>query len=521
MMLGTPLPLGPTGTPHMTHARSRGTLAAVLLLATCALAAAASASAVAAASPSGVSTRVIHGKPATPATYEARLRSTVALVAADAPSVFQGQFCGGTLIDDTHVLTAAHCVVTEGYGAWSTRRAPSSFGVIAGARTLSKGPLAASGLVPIESIFVNPNYNRGKLSWDAAVLRLARPIVGVPTLPLITPAQGDALGTAESTATVAGWGDTQPLLDDCCFPADIQTVDVPVHVNATCAANLRRVAQLAFNAEYQLCAGVLQRGSVLGADTCQGDSGGPLIVDADGAPRLAGVVSLGVGCGQRGFGVYSRVTALTPWLASIPGVTGDGTGDPTFGAGNLAPASATAEPVDFTHVRVTVPARVAGGDPTGYTLWARLDAPKVAEDLFLGLRPAPDPAAPNAYVVRVPASRGAAHTLVIRPMAVNGEGPMTTFRATPVLDRVPPTATRIARPVRTGAVITARWSASVDRQGGLDGYLVQRRVGSRWATPSYVEGRVLKFRSPGAGAVRVRAIDVAGNLGRWSAIAKF
>ena len=51
-------------------------------------------------------------------------------------------------------------------------------------------------------------------------------------------------------------------------------------------------------------------------DSCQGDSGGPLVVGSGASLRLVGIVSWGDDCAGRRPGVYTRVSAMTDFLAA-------------------------------------------------------------------------------------------------------------------------------------------------------------------------------------------------------------
>ena len=61
-----------------------------------------------------------------------------------------------------------------------------------------------------------------------------------------------------------------------------------------------------------------------GRDACKGDSGGPLDVRGqDGSYAQIGIVSWSFGCAEDYYpGVYTKLTALLPWLKKTIGIEG-------------------------------------------------------------------------------------------------------------------------------------------------------------------------------------------------------
>jgi trypsin len=236
---------------------------------------------------------------------------------AGPPSV--GFFCGGVIIDATHVVTAAHCIATGAHGqagpldeievlAGSTSLAPTDPGSV-------RDPVAASS--------IDPEYNPATSDFDVGLLTLARPLWSGPTpsidgiakiAPL--PVNVEAAATYSSpqagqpiAATVSGWGDVNPApTDGPSYPNDLQSVLVPLVSEALCGEDYAGIEQTITPS--MICAG----NSRPRTDSCYGDSGGPLVVDSDTPADppsdyvLVGLVDFGNGCAQPGYpGVYTRI----------------------------------------------------------------------------------------------------------------------------------------------------------------------------------------------------------------------
>lgn len=222
----------------------------------------------------------------------------VALVQANITTNFAAQFCGGTLVDELFVVTAAHCI-TENNGS-VTRRA--DIRVLTGTQSLATGGTRRV----VDQIARHPNYNDNTTDFDIAVIKLRTAAPGKKAR-LITAAQEAELAATGDRAFVTGWGS---LNGGNSFPNELQEVNVPVVSRVNC--NDANSYDGAITAR-MICAGV----SAGGKDSCQGDSGGPLVVrdSQDRYQLLAGVVSWGDGCALPNFyGVYSRVAVLRNWV---------------------------------------------------------------------------------------------------------------------------------------------------------------------------------------------------------------
>lgn len=201
-------------------------------------------------------------------------------------------FCGGTIRDATHVITAAHCLEDT---------SAADITVVAGFSDRA-GTDPTMQRAAVSAITSHPAYDPATTNNDLAILTLATPLTLDGTNAVALPVVRSGESSENAWALISGWGDDE---SDGMQPQQLARATIQVYGDAACANYAD-----SFIAATMLCAG-WTNGTDYTIDTCQGDSGGPLarLVGADTADTLIGIVSWGDGCADPDFpGIYTRLS---------------------------------------------------------------------------------------------------------------------------------------------------------------------------------------------------------------------
>ncbi|XP_055626921.1 chymotrypsin-1-like [Toxorhynchites rutilus septentrionalis] len=195
-------------------------------------------------------------------------------------------FCGGTIIDNRWILTAAHCTIG---------RAPTQMVVVAGTLLLSSGGTTHQVL----RVVYHPHFSLTRWENDVSLVELTTPIVFTNN---VGPVELEASFVNEASgAQAAGWGLTS---NPGSASNHLQWIEATIISLAAC-----REAYSPDNADH-VYDNTICTSSPVGIGICSGDAGGPLMLGG----RQQGIASWGVPCAVGYPDVFARVSSHRSWI---------------------------------------------------------------------------------------------------------------------------------------------------------------------------------------------------------------
>ncbi|XP_043109202.1 serine protease 33-like [Puntigrus tetrazona] len=220
----------------------------------------------------------------------------------------QGHVCGGTIISESWVLSAAHC--------FPNPNDISQYTIYAGRQQLN-GWNKGESSHRVRRVVVPLGYTDPQLGQDIALVELATAVMWSDHIQPVCLPYANVEFSSDMRCMITGWGD---IRDGVALQGagPLQEVQVPIIDSKTCQDMFLINPTENIDIRYDMmCAGFQQGGK----DSCQGDSGGPLACQvSDGSWVQAGIVSFGLGCAKPNRpGVYAKVSSFTNFIQSHVG----------------------------------------------------------------------------------------------------------------------------------------------------------------------------------------------------------
>ncbi|XP_050672349.1 trypsin-7-like isoform X10 [Leptidea sinapis] len=207
----------------------------------------------------------------------------------------QKRVCGGSILNEEFILTAAHCVD-------DVQSAVVAAGITDDRET--------EKLIPVKHFEHHPNYNPKNFDYDVAYLQLCEKLnLDGRKKDAVHIVKAGSQVPVSTKVTVSGWGNTAEN-------GTLSDVLRAVELNIVSVFECRKVYGKKDITQRMICAGVPKGGK----DNCQGDSGGPLVYSS--TRKQVGIVSSGYGCARPGVpGIYTNLAnpGIRSWIKKHTG----------------------------------------------------------------------------------------------------------------------------------------------------------------------------------------------------------
>ncbi|GAB0179010.1 coagulation factor X [Grus japonensis] len=208
-------------------------------------------------------------------------------------------FCGGTILNEYFILSAAHCI-----------KQYKDIQVLVGMVDKEKEE-PSRAMHRVEKIIPHAEFDNKTYDSDIALLKLEEPITfSEDVIPACLPEKDFAnnILMSQTFGIVSGFGRT---FERAQLVKRMKVLQIPYVNRRTC-----KLALYSPVTENMFCAGYDKDGR----DACQGDGGGPHVTQYNGTYFVTGVISWGEGCGRQGkYGVYTKLSKFLPWTEQTGG----------------------------------------------------------------------------------------------------------------------------------------------------------------------------------------------------------
>ncbi|MFS1947935.1 S1 family peptidase [Vibrio lentus] len=221
-----------------------------------------------------------------------------------------GPYCGATILNPTHILTAAHCIYGNEEGQLFTTVVPQI-------EDTSQFPNGNIQKARVSEVYYRSDYSNALsdlLRNDVAILKLESALNIDSVNDIVKRPSSDGYRSSSEVFTAVGHGDTRTGFDGTTLlqKANLNYVD-----NATCKTVFAAGDELTEN---QICFVGDVAASGLYGGTCQGDSGGPVYWKDGSIYRQVGITSFGpetCGGSSRVTSVFTEIYDYEAWIDSV------------------------------------------------------------------------------------------------------------------------------------------------------------------------------------------------------------
>ncbi|XP_070507056.1 transmembrane protease serine 9-like isoform X2 [Chironomus tepperi] len=217
--------------------------------------------------------------------------------------------CGGTLVSNNLVITAAHCIISKYY---SHSFNSSDILVVLGVNDLSDDDEIGKETVQVEDISMHDHWFPNNLIYDAdiAIIKLKRNITFNEYIQPVCIAVPNSEAASKTEGIVVGFGRSENTDS---YENIARVITSPIYSYEICVKSEDHSPRINHR---MFCGGYAN-----GTSVCEGDSGGGFIVQHNGISYLRGIVSSAMhdvlrGCNVTSYAMYTNVLEFYSWITT-------------------------------------------------------------------------------------------------------------------------------------------------------------------------------------------------------------